>query len=169
MPYLAAPYLGRGRDAVGSPRRGRISQFELFELKVLSSFNSSVSSHLRYAVCSAEGNMQKTLCRIADKRGYVEKRVMRAFWDTAEIARCISVECDWSWRMQSSWEVAANSILAIRNSVRAARDRWGQTESQIKKDFLKAVEQGLQWQFSQIQAQVAKQHLTVIWQYSYSH
>ena len=141
----------------------------LFELKVLSSFNSAVSSHLRYALCSAEGNVQKTLCRVAEKCGYVEKRVMRAFWDTSEIARCIAVECDWSWHKNSSWEVAANAILAIRNSVRVARDRWGQTESQIKADFLEAVEKGLEWQFKQIQAQVAKQHLTVIWPYSYSH
>ena len=39
------PSVGRGDDTVGNPHHGQIDQFELFELKLLSSSCSSLSSH----------------------------------------------------------------------------------------------------------------------------
>ena len=38
--------LGRGDDAVGNPRRARISQFELFELFLLSKVDKQLSIEL---------------------------------------------------------------------------------------------------------------------------
>ena len=118
-------------------------------------FVASVGSHIRYSLCAAEGNVQKSLCRVAEKAGFIEKRLMKFFWDSPEIQRIIAVECDWSWEYGTSWQQLANYIIQVRASVQSARVRFGQTEQQVRKEFLEAVDKALSWHFSTIQAQAA--------------
>ena len=118
-------------------------------------FVASVGSHIRYSLCAAEGNVQKSLCRVAEKAGFIEKRLMKFFWDSPEIQRIIAVECDWSWEYGTSWQELGNIIIAIRASVQSARQRFGQTEQQIRADFLDAVDKAFSWQFASLQKQAA--------------